>query len=146
MCIDTHQYVISTDWRKSKMSSRDTCNWSRYVLDSSLMFETHLVINSLFIIHNYSCTIRLQSGLGFSKKIIFLIFLFLIKPFPIVVVYLKFLIRISKKIPCLLSKGSTGSEKNIFKAHYSYGPICLVFASILDWCLIQIKRMCIIQS
>jgi hypothetical protein len=49
---------------------------------------------------------------GFPRRY-FLIFLFFIKPFPTVVVYLKFLIRITKKISCLLSKGSTVSEKNI---------------------------------
>jgi hypothetical protein len=68
---------------------------------------------------------------GFPRRY-FLIFLFFIKPFPTVVVYLKFLIRITKKISCLLSKGSTVSEKNILKAHYSYSPICPVVVSILD--------------
>lgn len=67
---------------------------------------------------------------GFPRRY-FLIFLFFIKSFPTVVVYLKFLIRITKKISCLLSKGSTVSEKNILKGHYSYGPICPVVVSYL---------------
>jgi hypothetical protein len=51
MCIDIHQNVISTDWHKSKMSSRDTCNWPRCVLDSSLMFGTCHFISKLQRMH-----------------------------------------------------------------------------------------------
>jgi hypothetical protein len=93
--------------------------------------EAHLVINSVYYTVIIYAQLDFNQDWGFPRRY-FLIFLFFIKPFPTVVVYLKFLIRITKKISCLLSKGSTVSEKNILKAHYSYSPICPVVVSILD--------------